>query len=574
MAELASPTVLRALHAAGLIERCEPPTPCIGQTAGPISSTHELTNEQAGAVSALEQASPGFRAYLLEGITGSGKTEVYLRLVQHHLSLGHQALMLVPEIGLTPQLVRRVQSRCRVTVAVLHSGLANGDREKAWFQARSGNARIVLGTRSAIFAPIPQLGVIVVDEEHDSSFKQQEGVRYSARDLAVVRAMQRDCPVVLGSATPSLETLRNAECGRYTRLLLRTRAGGARPPQLGLLDVRKVHLQCGLAPQLVELMERKLHAGDQVLLFLNRRGYAPVMTCHSCGWVSSCGNCDARMVLHKSEGCLRCHHCGTEQPDPNRCPACGSDDLRGIGQGTERLEEWLHRRFPDFRTVRIDRDATRSRGTLASLLREIRSGRYQILLGTQMLAKGHHFPAVTLAGIVDADYGLYSVDFRGSERMAQLLIQVAGRAGRGRKPGQVVIQTRHPDHPVLRVLINDGYSGFAALALAERRETELPPFTYQALLRADGSDLFSVLEFLAGAAAAAGALGFPEVAIWGPVPAPMEKRRGRRRAQLLLQSERRDRVQALLAAWLPVLANAKPRGGIRWTIDVDPMEMA
>jgi primosomal protein N' (replication factor Y) (superfamily II helicase) len=565
-------TTLRALAAKGWVQRCTVPAPSWAiAVATPLE--HTLNAAQASALEALEAGLDGFHAYLLEGVTGSGKTEVYLRLLERALTLGRQALILVPEIALVSQLLRRMQRRSSVPIALLHSGLAEGERERAWLRARSGEARVVLGTRSAVFAPLPELGLIVVDEEHDSSYKQQEGFRYSARDLALVRARQRGCTVLLGSATPALETLRNVARGRYLHLGLPTRAGGAVPPRLALLNIRSVRLQAGLSPQLLDLMEERLGAGNQVLLFLNRRGYAPVLTCHDCGWVSGCRHCDARMTLHKAEQRLWCHHCGLQIAAPTRCPECASANLLGLGQGTEQLEEFLQERFPAYSLVRIDRDATRRSGALERGLAEIRSGAHRILLGTQMLAKGHHFPEVTLVGILDADQGLYSLNYRGSERMAQLLIQVAGRAGRAQKPGQVVIQTRHPDHPLLRVLIRHGYGAFARLALLEREQAELPPFSFQALLRAEAIDPQAPLAFLATAVALAHNLDDQGVEFWGPVPAPMGRLGGRTRAQLLLQSQHRDRLQALLGVWLPQLASLKGRGRIRWSIDVDPQEM-
>ncbi len=420
---------------------------------------------------------------------------------------------------------------------------------------------------------MPDLGLILVDEEHDLSYKQQEGFRYSARDMAVARARQRGCPVVLGSATPSLESLRNVDAGRYTRLVLPERAGGATPPTLDLLDIRSVHLQAGISPVLLRFMDEEIARGNQVLLFLNRRGYAPVLTCHDCGWLSECNRCDARMTLHKAAGLLWCHHCGHQHRPPEACPECGGKDLRRLGQGTERLEEVLKARLPDLAIARIDRDSTRRKGALQDMLEAVRDGRYQVLLGTQMLAKGHHFPLVTLVGILDIDQGLFGADYRAAERMAQMIVQVAGRAGRAEKPGRVLIQTRHPDHPLLQTLIRQGYPDFARQALAERRAAGLPPFSFQALLRAEATRAAAPERFLAQALSAAQGLCSPRVELWGPVPAPMEKRAGRFRAHLLVQTPRRRELQDLLRAWIPRIASLPSARRVRWSIDVDPQEM-
>ena len=420
---------LRALAARGWIEPCwldpSPPAP-----SAPVPGP-ELHPEQAQAVAAVcsAMASGGFRAFLLDGVTGSGKTEVYLRLIQAALAAGRQTLVLVPEIGLTPQLERRMGTRLGVPMAVLHSGLAERERELAWRAAASGAAALVLGTRSAVFTPLPRLGLVVVDEEHDGSFKQQDGLHYSARDLAVRRAQVAGCPVVLGSATPALETLHNAERGRYTWLRLTERAGGASPPRIDLLDIRGQPLEGGLSRVLVRDLGLEIAAGNQVLLFLNRRGFAPVLTCHDCGWVGGCPHCDARLTLHLHHRRLACHHCGWTQPIPRACPDCAKDDLRAMGQGTERLGEDVARLFPEVPAARIDRDSTRG-GGLRRLLEGARRGDYPILIGTQMLAKGHHLPGVTLVALIDLDQGLFGADYRAPERMAQLIVQVAGRAGR------------------------------------------------------------------------------------------------------------------------------------------------
>jgi primosomal protein N' (replication factor Y) len=565
---------LRTLAGKGWIEPCRlvpatsPPPP-----GNPEQHRVTLNREQGRAVGAVADAFGRFRPFLLEGVTGSGKTEVYLRLIERALARQLQVLVLVPEIGLTPQLHRRLQRRIEAPLAVLHSGLPEGERATAWLRARDGQAAVLLGTRSAVFTPLPRLGLILVDEEHDLSFKQQDGFRYSARDVAVRRAQLQLCPVVLGTATPSLETLHNARSGRYGWLRLRERAGSARPPRLDLLDIRSQPLRAGLSPVLLRMMEEQLAAANQVLLFLNRRGYAPVLICHDCGWVAECPHCDARLTLHRSVNRLCCHHCGYQRGLISACAACGGADLRRLGQGTERLEGDLSELFPAVSLARIDRDSTRRKGEMERLLNAARQGEHGILLGTQMLAKGHHFPNVTLVGILDLDQGLYGTDYRASERMAQLLVQVAGRAGRAEKAGRVVVQTRHPDHPLLLTLIRQGYAAFAEEALRERASASLPPFSYQALLRAEASQPELAQRFLQEAQAAAAVQARGDVELWGPVPAPMERRAGRFRAQLLVQAPRRRPLQAFLLRWVPELYRLRDVRRVRWSVDVDPQEV-
>ncbi|MCW8906037.1 MAG: primosomal protein N' [Sedimenticola sp.] len=559
---------LKALQQKGWLQMREELPPMV---RGDAVRAPTLNRDQKVAVEAVKQ--DRFAAYLLDGITGSGKTEVYLALVRQVLEAGRQALVLVPEIGLTPQLIERFERRLGMRLAVLHSGLGEGEREHAWQLARTGHAPVVLGTRSALLTPMPRLGLIVVDEEHDLSFKQQEGFRYSARDLAVIRAQRNDCPVMLGSATPSLESLQNALAGRYRHLTLRQRAGGASTAKMDLLDIRSLRMDAGLSPVLLRNLEETLAAGNQALIFLNRRGYAPILTCHDCGWVAQCRRCDARMTLHAASGLLWCHHCGSQRRRDPACPECQSEDLRSLGQGTERVEEVLATRFPGVGIARIDRDTTRRKGSLDLLLEGIRKGKYSLLLGTQMLAKGHHFPDVTLVGILDVDQGLFGADYRAAERMAQQIVQVSGRAGRAEKPGRVLIQTRHPDHPMMQLLVREGYAAFAREALAEREAAMLPPFGYQALLRAEAPGEAAPGAFLEAAREQALALEGGSVQLWGPVPAPMERRAGRYRAHLLLQSESRAELQRLLADWIPRISRLKSARRVRWSIDVDPQEM-
>ena len=529
------------------------------------------TPEQAAAVSAIGAALSGFSTFLLHGLTGSGKTEVYLQVIQQVLAAGRRALVLVPEIGLTPQLVRRFEQRLNVPLAVLHSALTDGERLGAWRAAASGAARIVVGTRSAVFAPVPDLGVIIVDEEHDASLKQHEGgFHYSARDLALVRAQRAQRPVVLGSATPSLETLQNVVSGRYRRLSLPRRAGQAVPPRLALVDLRAHAVTAGLATPVVQAMERHLAAAGQVLVFLNRRGYAPTLLCTACGWVAPCRDCDARMTVHQRSGRLRCHHCGAAAPLPKHCPQCGFE-VRPVGQGTERVEERLRELFAQAPLVRVDRDVVRGQGDLDAAMHSIDSGAARILVGTQMITKGHDFQNMTLVVVLNADQGLFSSDFRAAERLAQTIVQVAGRAGRGSRAGEVLIQTAYPEHPLLQTLLHEGYDGFARTALAERAACAWPPFSRLAVVRASAATAAQVLEFLTEARRLAGS---PRaVKLLGPVPAAMPKRAGRFHAQLLLESADRAALHGLLGGWLDRLAELPGGRQVRWALDVDPIDL-
>ncbi len=564
---------LRELRVKGLLEACRlDPGVCESDGADPVEGPI-LNADQSRAVEAVRQALGRFTPFLLEGVTGSGKTEVYIRLIQAVIAAGRQALVLVPEIGLTPQLRDRLARRLPGPMAVLHSGLDEGERERAWHRAASGRANLVLGTRSACFVPLPRLGLVLVDEEHDASLKQQEGFRYSARDLAVRRAQQVGCPVLLGSATPSLESFLNARRGRYRWLRLPRRAGGARDPSLSLIDIRGQPLSAGLSPLLREHVGAQVAAGNQVLLFLNRRGFAPVQTCHDCGWVGTCPHCDARLTLHLKLKRLWCHHCGWFRPAPGACPECGGRDLRTLGLGTERLEDELKVLFPEVPLARIDRDSTRRKGELDRLLAAVRGGETRILLGTQMLAKGHDFPGVTLVGILDLDQSLYAADFRAPERTAQLIVQVAGRAGRAERPGRVILQTRHPQHPLLQSLLREGYPGFAEVALAERAAARLPPYSHLALLRAEAQAPEPPMELLRRARLLAQDLGVTGVQLLGPAPAPMERRAGRYRAQLLVECEERLLLQRFLDPWVAALRGLPRPGGLRWSIDVDPLDM-
>ena len=547
---------------------------CLLPAAGSDDTLPQLNPAQRSAVVAIHESLGGYQGFLLHGITGSGKTEVYLHAIDRVRAEGGQALILVPEIGLTPQLLERFQRRFPVTIAVLHSGMNDSERLCAWGMARTGKAAIVIGTRSAVFTPMPALRLIVVDEEHDGSYKQQDGFRYSARDLAVVRASREGVPVVLGSATPSLESLNNARQGRYRVLELPDRTGSAVLPRVGLLDLRKLALHDGLSPPLVDALRERLARREQSLIFINRRGFAPVWMCHDCGWLAPCPRCDARMTLHKRHQRLRCHHCGSEAAVPQTCPACTSGNLHGLGEGTERVEEALQKRFPQARIERVDRDSTRRKGALEDKLRRIHAGEADILVGTQMLAKGHDFPNLTLVGVLNADQGLYGVDFRSGEQLFQRIVQVAGRAGRAEKPGEVLIQTYHPDNPVFYALQQHDYQAYAQYVLEERRQAQFPPFTHFVLLRAESPHAGIALGFVQLARRLGAELPISDQIMLGePLASPMEKRAGRYRAQMLVMSPQRTVLHDFLSRWLDLLDAAPQSRKVRWSLDVDPLDM-
>ena len=548
-------------------------------TSGPATDRDQppqLTGDQQVAVEAINRAD-GFTPFLLEGITGSGKTEVYLQIISRELERNRQTLLLVPEIGLTPQLVDRFRKRLDTDIAVLHSGLNDTERLSAWRDARSGRAGVVIGTRSAVFTPLPRPGLIIIDEEHDTSFKQQEGFRYSARDLAVWRARQLNVAIVLGSATPSFESLENANAGRYARLQLTHRPGKARQPTVKLIDLRRQPVKDGLTEPMRQAIARHLDADGQVLIYLNRRGFSPALLCTDCGALVECRRCDARLVYHKERERLICHHCGTEHTVPTSCAHCGSHELIPVGQGTERLEQALADQFGAEHIVRIDRDTTRRKGEIERRLDLVRSGTARLLLGTQMLTKGHDFPNVTMVGIIDADQGLFGTDFRSSERLAQSFVQVSGRAGRGERPGEVYIQTLFPEHPLLRTLVADGYEKFAEAALAERKLAGWPPYSSLALVRAEAPRRQTAFGFLADARDAADRLlasgEHAGVSYLGPASAPMERRAGRYRGQLLIRTANRAHLQQFLAAWRPALEQLKSARQTRWSLDIDPTEL-
>jgi len=552
----------------------------------------DLNAAQQDAVDAITEKS-GFRAILLHGVTGSGKTEVYLRVAEQVLAMGRQVLMLVPEINLTPQFENALRARLeRVTgpesVAILHSALSDGERMRAWVEAMSGRARIVLGTRLALFVPLPELGLIVVDEEHDPSYKQQEGLRYSARDLAVWRAHDRSIPVVLGSATPALETWYRAESGHYQRLTLatRARAQGALPT-IRLVDTRRLSLKHGMSPQLLDGIADRLARGEQSLVFLNRRGYAPALHCASCGWVSQCSRCTAFTVLHRrTQGgyTLQCHHCGYCARVPSACPDCGDQDLRPMGRGTQRIEEHLQALFPAARVVRIDADSTRRKGSAQTLFAQVHAGEVDILVGTQMVAKGHDFTTLTLVGVLNADAMLFSQDFRASERLFAQLMQVAGRAGRHGPSSEVIVQTGYPEQSVYQALLRHDYPSFARRVLAERKAAGLPPYTYQALLTAEARELALALAFLAAARALSESEGVRMqveqhiarpgmITFCDPVPLRVVRVAHVERAQLLIESVSRPALQAFLRVWTALLPTLPEQSKVRWQIEIDPQDI-
>ncbi len=562
----------RALAEKGWVSRFEVTArPVVPDAAGPATPGPKLNRRQQQAVRAVSAAG-GFAAFLLEGITGSGKTEVYLSIMREVLERDEQVLVLVPEIGLTPQLTARLEERLGIAPAVLHSGLTDLERLDAWRAARAGHARLVVGTRSAVFTPLPKLGLVVVDEEHDASFKQQEGLRYSARDLAVWRARAAAVPVVLGSATPTLESLKHCRDGNYMLLELPERAGGARPPDFQLVDLARVPATAGLSEPLAAAIDGQLASGNQSLIYLNRRGYAPTLICAGCGHVTECDRCDARMTVHAPDASLRCHHCGRLRPLPTACDACGAA-LRPLGEGTQRIEETLGARFPGARIRRIDSDTTAHRDAMSEALAEAAGGDAHILVGTQMLSKGHHFPKLTLVGIVNADQGLFGTDFRAAERLAQSIVQVAGRAGREARPGRVIIQTAFAAHPFWKALLDGGYARIAEDALAERERSHWPPYAWLALIRAAAPKASHAHSFLAVAKRVVDAAGDGELRALGPVDAPMARRAGLSRAQLLLHSASRRSLHRALRPLRAALEAEPAARRVRWSIDVDPIEL-
>ena len=529
-----------------------------------------LNKQQALAFSQL-LFQEGFNVWLLEGVTGSGKTEIYLQYIEEILKKGKQVLVLVPEIGLTPQTVRRFQARFNVEIDVLHSNLNDTQRLNVWERARTGQSAIVIGTRSALFTQFSDLGLIILDEEHDGSFKQQDGWRYHARDLGIVLAQKLNIPILLGSATPSLESVNNVQNGKYRHLVLSKRAGNATALRQFVIDLKHQRIQNGLSEPLLQRMQEHLEKGNQVLLFLNRRGFAPVLLCHECGWIDECHHCEKPYTYHQHQRVLRCHHCGAQKTVPMQCGHCGSTHLVTTGLGTEQLEETLKARFPQYNIARIDRDSTARKGKLEGYLEDIQQGKSQILIGTQMLAKGHHFPNVTLVALVNVDDALFSLDFRAEERLAQLYVQVAGRSGRAEKQGEVVLQTHYPDHPLLTTLLEKGYQAFAEETLKLRHNMGLPPFSFQALFKAQCRHSEEAENTLSQLASFFYEQKIEGLQVLGPIPAPFSKKAGQYRWQLLLQHASRKQLQAALSRYSPELIKSSQ---VRLILDVDPLDLS
>ncbi len=559
---------LRSMISRGWVEACLLSPPRLADRNAAI--VPELNSEQRVAFAAVELE--GFSVSLLDGVTGSGKTEVYLRLIGKILKRGGQALLLVPEIGLTPQLVRRFEQRLESVVVVIHSGMSAVERHRSWHLARAGLAGVVIGTRSALFTPLKNPGIMVIDEEHDSSLKQQDGLRYSARDVAVVRARRLGIPLVLGSATPSLESYQNVLAGRYRHLKLTQRAGTANPPAMRIVDLRHTTVRDGLSEQMCSQISEHAGRGNQVMVFVNRRGFAPIQVCPECGWHATCHQCDSNLTLHRGERLLRCHHCDVTSAIPELCPGCRAAGLEVLGAGTERVAEALRVRFPSLPLWQVDRDTTRGRHVLSNLLTEIRQSGAGILVGTQMLAKGHHFPRLTMVGVVNVDQGLFSSDFRAGERLAQLLVQVAGRAGRADRLGEVLIQTYEPQHALFRDLLQRGYESVAGELLQERRAAELPPCRHMAVVHADApkkADALGLLEDLIGRVPTPHSLE-----CIGPLPAPMGRRANRFRVQLVAIAAERPVLHGWLNAVIQAAELVKRRASVHWAIDVDPLDVS
>lgn len=561
---------LKALQQKGLVAE-----QAIAQQHEPPSSNpapHPLTDEQAAALAKIPL--DRFQVTVIEGITGSGKTEIYLQAIAEVISRGRQALVLIPEIGLSPQTLARFHQRFNANIVVLHSGLNDSERCQHWLKAREGLADIVIGTRSAIFTPMPKLGLIVIDEEHDLSFKQQDGLRYSARDLAAVRARSANIPVLLGSATPSLETLHNISQGRFALCQLHSRPGAAEQPQVQLFDICKQNLREGFSEQALTNLKNTLNSGQQALVFINRRGFAPSVMCHDCGWIARCQHCDSNLTVHSKPAHLRCHHCDYQRPRPRECPQCFSHKLLYQGTGTEKAEAFLQQELGDYRVIRIDRDSTQRKNAFERLLEPVNAGEPAVLVGTQMLVKGHHFPNVTLVVVIDADGGLFGSDFRASERTGQMLLQVAGRAGRGEQPGRVLIQTHNPDHPLFTALFSQSYRAFTDLLMSERGAAHMPPFTFMAIARAESSYAEEAEALLEHTRSQLQQLmpSNPQHQYLGPMPAMLERVNNRYRYTLQIKSHQRRDLHQALAIAINFLAQQPSNNRLRWSMDVDPQE--
>ena len=541
-----------------------------------IESTNEqlnLNREQQHAYEEIKTKLDRFNSCLLAGVTGSGKTEVYLSLAKDVLTKNKQVLILVPEIGLTPQLLQRIESRLGEKVYLMHSGLSENQRAQTWLATKTSKANIILGTRSAIFLPFSKLGLIIIDEEHDLSFKQNEGFLYNARDIAVYRAKQLKIPILLGTATPSFETQHNVNKERYQKLVLSKRAQDSSIPDVKLIDMRSKASSDGLSNELIHAMQIELDKNNQILLFLNRRGYAPTILCQECAWIAECSRCDARMTFYKKRNILKCHHCLKEEKVPERCPKCNSESFLWLGEGTQRIENILKEIFPKTTITRIDRDSTRKKNVLEEKLSEIHDGKYQIIIGTQMLSKGHDFPNVTLVGILNVDHGLFSTDFRATERLAQLLIQVSGRAGRSSKKGKVLLQTYLPEHPLLNCLLSQGYDAFSKEALKIRKECALPPYTFMLMIRARANNMSLTQSFLQDVKSIIAKDNIQGITIYGPIPAMMERKAGLYQSQLIIFTQHRNSIQKNLGNWTQTITTHPLSKKVRWDVEVDPLEM-
>lgn len=530
--------------------------------------------EQQKAIHTIIASLNTYRTFLLNGVTGSGKTEVYLRVIQHIIKLGRQVLIMTPEIGLTPQLVKVITQRFQQNIAVLNSRLSDQERLSAWLKARDNKTAIILGTRSAIWTPLPNLGIIIIDEEHDPSYKQQKGLRYSARDVALIRAQRKKIPVLLGSATPAMESIKNVRDQRYQEIQLPNRVSNLELPKIHIYGIRNTKMYGAISQYLLNNIKQCINKKQQTLLFLNRRGYAPVMMCHHCHFIHQCPRCTMYMVLHKYKNQLLCHHCSHYKTLPDTCPECHGTQIIEIGHGTERLEETLLGLLPEAKISRIDRDTTQRRGAMQKIFNDIHAGHTDILIGTQMLSKGHHFPNVTLVGIINIDQNLFSIDYRASEKMAQIFTQISGRAGRSNNPGTVIVQTHYPEHPLLNELAKHNYQQFTELLLRERQQAQLPPFSFQALIHAESNQQYTATEFLDIAKMKLQSIKQKELEIYGPVTAPIEKRAGRYRSQLIVQAKNRKIIQKSLAAWIMLIEKVPEAKKVQWSLDVDPIDMS
>jgi primosomal protein N' (replication factor Y) len=566
-------TAMKALLGKGFVEKIYQENLPQPLTANGALDRLSLNTEQQHAYEVLRAKLDTFNCFLLDGVTGSGKTEVYLSLAKDVLENNKQVLILVPEIGLTPQLLQRIESRLNEKVYLMHSGLNDNERAQTWLETKTDKANIIVGTRSAIFLPFSKLGLIIIDEEHDLSFKQHEGFLYNARDIAVYRANQLKIPILLGTATPSFETLHNVSNQRYQKLILSKRAKDSSIPDVKLVDMRSKASSDGLSNELIQAMQSELDEDNQILLFLNRRGYAPTILCQECAWVAECSRCDARMTFYKNRNILKCHHCLKEEKVPDICPSCSSDKFLWLGEGTQRIETKLKEIFPDTAITRIDRDSTRKKNALQEKLNDIHTGKYQIIIGTQMLSKGHDFPNVTLVGILNVDHGLFSTDFRATERLAQLLIQVSGRAGRSTKKGKVLLQTYLPEHPLLNLLLAKGYTAFSEEALKIRKECAFPPYTFMLLIRARANNMGLTQNFLQEVKSILINSNCQGLTLYGPIPALMERKAGMYQSQLIIFSKHRKSIQQNLANWATEITALPLAKRTRWSIEVDPLEI-